>query len=136
MSQVHGRRPNVVEDMGCERAACTCGWTSGPTNRPQHLDRTYRSHASFVTARAALFPTPTRLALLREVASGRVFRDGLGDDYITGGAKVNARIAELDRAGWVELDTTPGPLSAPHWALPHWILTPAGRDLLDSADQP
>ena len=52
---------------------------------------------------ARLYPTPARRALLDQVAAGRVFRDVVGDDYISAERKVNVQLAELHRADWVEL---------------------------------
>lgn len=78
----------------------------------------------------SLYPTKTRLALLVEVDTGRVFRDVLGDDYIAGERKVNSRIAELFGEDWVELENPPAGNLA---ALPHWRLTDAGRAVLDAA---
>lgn len=45
-TETHRRLADQPAGMGCTRAACSCGWTSAPTNRPQHLGRTYRSHAT------------------------------------------------------------------------------------------
>ncbi len=67
-----------------------------------------------------LYPTKTRVALLEHVETGRVFRDVIGDDYISADRKVNARIVEVERAGWVQLDKTDT-----------WRLTDAGRAVLD-----
>ncbi len=67
-----------------------------------------------------LYPTRTRLALLEQVEAGRVFRDVIGDDYISADRKVNARIAEARHADWVELDK--------HET---WRLTDAGRAVPD-----
>lgn len=78
-----------------------------------------------------LYPTPTRLALLADVAAGRVFQDIVYDDYIAGGRKVNARIAELKQEGWVELDIPP----LVGRELPLWLLTDAGRAVLAEADK-
>lgn len=50
-----------------------------------------------------LYPTKTRLQLLDDVDAGRVFRDALGIDYISGGRKVAASLHELEAVGWVEL---------------------------------
>jgi hypothetical protein len=74
---------------------------------------------------ADLHPTKTRLALLGEVDAGRVFRDRIGNSYISGDRKVTAAIAEMAAAGWV---TIPEDVD-----LPYWSLTDAGRAIL--ADQ-
>lgn len=73
----------------------------------------------------SLHPTPTRVALLDQVRLGRVFRDVIGDSYISGDRKVNAAIREMQAAGWVELHVNPG-------ALDYWRLTEAGREVLDA----
>ncbi|MFI2663689.1 hypothetical protein [Micromonospora carbonacea] len=52
---------------------------------------------------SALHPTPARLGLLGEVAQGRVFRDAAGADYVSGGRRVSAQLAEMERARWVAL---------------------------------
>jgi hypothetical protein len=73
----------------------------------------------------ALYPTPTRLELLRAVAAGAVL-DGITNDDAwlidldPPATKVTARMAEMDAAGWVHLD---GP--------PVWALTDAGRTVLE-----
>lgn len=72
-----------------------------------------------------LYPTPTRLALLRDAADGYVHRFG-SVDTDRSGRVVIARIAELERAGWVKLD----PPVADRWRF--WRLTPAGRAVLDA----
>jgi len=78
---------------------------------------------------ADLYPTPTRVALLRNVDAGHVV-DGItdetrGDTWLTTSVtKVTARVAELAAAGWVELP------DRDHV----WRLTPAGRAVLDAAD--
>lgn len=72
----------------------------------------------------SLYPTPTRLALLADIAAGRVKDDDtfaphldLGDD---GQARVADAVWQMERAGWVE-----------QVRMDHvWQLTPAGRDVL------
>mgnify|MGYP002624149274 CR=1 FL=1 len=76
---------------------------------------------------ADLYPTPTRLALLRDVDAGRVADDTRGDAWLTVGrsvARVTARVAALAAAGWIERPDQ-GAV---------WQLTPAGRAVLDAAD--
>lgn len=78
----------------------------------------------------SLYPTPTRVALLIEIADGVVF-EGIteeteGRTWSTAGAEhgaparvVTARVDELRRAGWVEIDDAET-----------WRLTDAGRRVL------
>ncbi len=77
-----------------------------------------------------LYPTKTRLDLLRTVNAGDVM-EGLTEDtqghtwltsYTDPARKVCARIAEAEAAGWVELNE-PNPV---------WALTDAGRAVLDA----
>lgn len=85
-----------------------------------------------------LYPTPTRLALLRQVANGQVCTDFMasidtegGDDVIvlfpdaptawSDRRRVTARIREMEAAGWVR-ELTGG----------DWFLTDAGQALLDA----
>jgi hypothetical protein len=77
-----------------------------------------------------LYPTPTRLALLREVAAGNVIEgiteetDGhtwLVDPETGDRRKVCARIEEALKAGWVVQDEA------------FWRLTRTGRAVLDGA---
>jgi hypothetical protein len=74
-------------------------------------------------------PTKTRLALLREVANGSVFRDAIGDDYISGDRKITARIGELLAGGWVELDDRTSPARGN--GLRYWVLTDVGSAVLN-----
>lgn len=82
-----------------------------------------------------LFPTKTRLALMRAVAAGHVLQlpdeergdlatfDTTDAEIGAPARRVNARAAELERAGWVRLmadDVT-------------YRLTDAGRAVLDGA---
>ncbi len=80
----------------------------------------------------SLYPTPTRLRLLAEVEAGEVWQkpDGhseLTDRHYFGVSDpvciVTARIAELERAGWVEL------VELAHGSR-QWLLTDAGRAVL------
>lgn len=64
--------------------------------------------------------TPTREELLRQILAGQVFRYGDGEDYDGDHNKVTYRVAQLKRAGWVELGI-PGPYKTP------WLLTEAGK---------
>jgi hypothetical protein len=83
-----------------------------------------------------LYPTKCRLALLRAVDTGDVV-EGITEDHLVGGAvahtflldepdeprKVDARVKEAERAGWVELDKTGV----------NWRLTDAGQAVLADA---
>lgn len=72
-----------------------------------------------------LYPTKTRLALLRDVADGRVKRRfGVDIDTWTD-RTVTFRMEELERAGWVELGEFVGRSQ-------QWQITPAGRAVLDA----
>lgn len=92
----------------------------------------------------SLHPTPTRLALLRDVRDGKVFthvieRGDEGAEYVAylfpdaptswqDRQRVDARMVELERAGWVD----------EAWedeskADGEWWLTDAGRVVLDGA---
>lgn len=82
-----------------------------------------------------LYPTKTRLALLRGVAASQVqtARDGPTSCVLwfmdapeswTYSRNVTARMAELQRAGWVVESEPAGPGA---W----WLLTDAGRKLLE-----
>jgi hypothetical protein len=64
-------------------------------------------------------PTPSRLALLDEVAAGNVFRDAIGHNYISAGRKVTAEMRDMEAAGWVALLPGDEPRT--------WQLTPYGR---------
>lgn len=71
-----------------------------------------------------LHPTPTRLALLADIAAGKVMDDAdfaphldLGDE---GSARVADSVWEMERAGWVEQ------VSTDHV----WSLTALGQDVL------
>lgn len=75
----------------------------------------------------SLYPTKTRLRLLAAVADRQVFRDVMGDDYISGDRKVSARIAEVEQAGWVQLG------ERDRWGIRYWRLTDAGRAVLAEA---
>lgn len=75
---------------------------------------------------SGLYPTPTRLALLRDVAAGNVL-DGVtpetdGHTWLVVAPfvplKVCARIQEMDAAGWVERGE------------PFWRITEAGTVVL------
>lgn len=79
------------------------------------------------TCPRALYPTPTRLALLSEVADGHIVRGhGGGSFHRRTHRTVTARIAEMDQAGWVELGVPePGSGARP------WRLTHTGRALLN-----
>ena len=81
----------------------------------------------------APYPTKTRLALLRTVANHQVITDVTADIHLVWlfpdaptswfhRERVNARIAELEKAGWVEC----GPDLT-------WSVTDAGRQVLADA---
>lgn len=101
---------------------------------PPHAGELAREHARHAAAlrtlRAVNFeqdlhPTPTRLALLREVAKPmEVWKDDLtGESYIADGPKVTARLAEMEAAGWVEVDNS------------FWQLTDTGRAVLAARER-
>lgn len=73
-----------------------------------------------------LYPTPTRLALLRDVQAERITRR-LGGSYDANGYSVSARMIELRQAGWVQLVDLTGDFQYV------WKLTDAGRAVLDGA---
>jgi hypothetical protein len=77
----------------------------------------------------SLYPTPSRLKLLRAIADGQVWRDNwfpYGDFEVGAGRRVNSRIAEMQRAGWVYLGSEPG------MGATHWHLTEAGQQILQA----
>lgn len=79
------------------------------------------------------YPTPTRLALLRDVAAGEVCCYRNGESYLgTGDRRVTARMAELRAAGWVELAVLTH-TRADDVTYQQWRLTDAGRAMLDGA---
>lgn len=49
-----------------------------------------------------LHPTPTRIALLRDVANGHI-RWNERDGFTSFCTAVNARLTDLERAGWVRI---------------------------------
>lgn len=78
-----------------------------------------------------LYPTKTRLMLLRDVAG--IHREGDGRSYVHWGddcycrggritRKVTAAMDEMERAGWIAPESPRG-----------WHLTDAGRAVLDGA---
>lgn len=84
---------------------------------------------------ADLYPTPTRLRLLTEIANGQVLTDITREDdqdvillfpdaptSWQDRVKVTARVRELERAGWAE-EFLLGPT---------WSLTDAGREVLEA----
>lgn len=77
---------------------------------------------------ADLYPTPTRLALLRQIDAREVW-SSLRDDVIRTqfgqGRVVTAAVNEMWRAGWVE------PVVGPIGTL--WTVTDTGRDVLTPA---
>ena len=73
-----------------------------------------------------LYPTPTRLALLRDVGAQRIVRQPSGDSTHEW-AKVTGRMAELEHAGWVRLVDLSGDGTL------CWLLTDAGRRVLGGA---
>lgn len=73
-----------------------------------------------------LYLTPTRRALLRQVADSHVYRDLDSHEVDRDGYRVDARINELVRAGLVTLH--PGDVV--------WRLTDTGRAALTTGDTP
>lgn len=84
-----------------------------------------------------LYPTKTRLALLRDVEVGEVWQNSGNGHSTTPGTigddteplvVVTSRIAEQEQAGWVHLfEHTTG--------AKQWQLTDAGREVLAANDQ-
>lgn len=71
-----------------------------------------------------LFPTPTRLALLADVAAGRVIDDENFNPMLhhdEGTSRVADAIWQMERSGWVEQER----------ADLVWALTIVGRDVLE-----
>jgi len=73
---------------------------------------------------AELYPTKTRLALLRAMKNGEVYRRYDGVD-IWGGLKVNARVAELVRADLARFGSEDS----------HWWPTVAGEAVLAASKE-
>ncbi len=77
----------------------------------------------------SLYPTPTRLALLQDIAVRDVIEGINGEDGIfvlnslDEPRRVTAQIEQMARAGWVELDD----------AHLYWQLTAEGRRVLGGA---
>lgn len=82
---------------------------------------------------AELYPTKTRLALLRAIQNSQVQVDTTAENFVVvlfpdaptswqDRQVVTARVIEVERAGWVELRPWDG-----------WQLTAAGRAVLDGA---
>lgn len=81
----------------------------------------------------SLYPTKTRLGLLRDIAEDRVFTDvtaeharivfapNAPDEWQTQ-QTVTSRVEELEREGWIE-----------EHGCSSWRLTDAGREVLDGA---
>lgn len=71
-----------------------------------------------------LYPTPTRLALLADIAAGRVIDDADFTpmlEHDEGTSRVADAIWQMERAGWVEQER-----------VDHvWSLTIVGRDVLE-----
>lgn len=73
-----------------------------------------------------LYLTPTRRALLREVADGNVIRLSGGESVVlqpTRDRKVTAEVAAMERAGWIVLVEM-------RFGAKRWDLTDAGREQL------
>jgi hypothetical protein len=82
---------------------------------------------------SAPYPTKTRIALLRAVADGEVWRYRNEQDYLSEPhRKVTARMAELTAADWVEL-VEPRSKIARELRYRQWRLTDAGRAVLARA---
>lgn len=86
----------------------------------------------------SLYPTKTRLALLADVADGRVYGRyvaastafdsySLREDGRGPGSKVTSRMVELEQAGWVRRGTAQ---STSYFSRRPWCLTDAGRAVL------
>lgn len=78
-----------------------------------------------------LHPTPTRIALLRDVARRYVYQHPCGSSHIAGGRQVTARIAEMAAAGWVRIDPD---TYISDYEVRYWHLTDAGRAVLAAAE--
>lgn len=82
-----------------------------------------------------LFPTKTRLALLADVADGKVADDADGAPHLDCGDDGHARVAEavwlMYRAGWLMYRA--GWLWQRDWS-PVWALTDKGRAVLEGSD--
>jgi len=80
-----------------------------------------------------LYPTPARLALLRDVESGRVYDSADAVPMLDLGDEPHARVADaiwaMGRAGWVELDPPAGFSRGKRWP---WRLTDVGRTVLEA----
>jgi hypothetical protein len=81
---------------------------------------------------ADLYPTPARLALLRDVDDGKVADDADATPMLDLGADGFARVADaiwtMKRAGWVELPPGTDEPDEPGT----WRLTDAGRAVLEA----
>ena len=93
---------------------------------------------SDIDEKPGLYPTPTRLAALRDAGRQTVFRLPTGGTrlYYDDGTyrTVNARFGELEAAGWVRVG---GELHAAQPAQRRWRyldLTAAGRAVLAAAE--
>lgn len=76
-------------------------------------------------------PTPARLALLRSIASGNVYRSiDNGRCYLDGRREVTAKMRDLAHAGWVALARVPEGERRRFHDHVQWELTDAGRALL------
>jgi len=86
-----------------------------------------------------LFPTKTRLALLRDVGRGTVLRfpNGESRQHFDDGTYtvINALIGELEQAGWVRVGgvETSGPYRSINQRARLWQLTRAGEAVLAAA---
>jgi len=85
---------------------------------------------------AELYPTKTRLALLQAVADGQVYQGTWyqDEDFWADGVRdrnVTARMADLRRAGWVELG---GRDPGKQWRR-LWRLTAAGAAVLAASKE-
>lgn len=80
-----------------------------------------------------LYPTPTRLALLERTEREKVRReyDTTTDTWIDAdtyaGRTVTAVMADMERAGWVELEPTRFATGTVGYEVAYWRLTDAGR---------
>lgn len=82
-----------------------------------------------------LFPTPHRLALLRDVDAGEIWQSSNHESWDALMFKRTTRVTEAERAGWIELgEGVAGKVGTPFAGASarRWRLTDAGRAVLDA----